>query len=149
MLWIGFLTVCCALLCAFPAMASEGDHWSIFTSIIPETTLHNFQAAWGKTWIAGDAYPGRIMHLIMSIVVFVLVLVFCLCHTIRIILNIENMVSFEWSVQEIARQCDYFQSVDNESPLVAEKTLKSSISPEYTVEVCQWTNVIIPYFHVT
>jgi len=57
-------------------MASEGDHWSIFTSIIPETTLHNFQAVWGKTWIAGDAYPGRIMHLIMSIVVFVLVLVF-------------------------------------------------------------------------
>ena len=53
------------------------------------------------------------------------------------------------SEYEITRQCDYFQSVDNESLLVAEKVLKSSISPEYTVEVCQWTNVIIPYFNVT
>jgi len=75
LLWIGVLTGCCVLLCAFPALAGEGDHWSIFASIIPENTLQNFQAAWGKTWIAGEEQPARIMHIVMAVVAFILVLI--------------------------------------------------------------------------
>ena len=71
-----FLAVTAALgvLCtASPAFAAgDGDHWSVFNWIIPQTALDNLKKSWGKTWIAGDPEPERTMHVVMCVVVFIL-----------------------------------------------------------------------------
>jgi len=76
--WLRILTGLSAVIYAVPAMASGGDHWSIFSNILPESLQENLHVVWGKTWIAGDAHPDRIMHLVMSVLVFVLAI---LCTT--------------------------------------------------------------------
>ena len=75
-LGVRFLAVMAAMgvLCtAAPAFAAgDGDHWSVFNWVIPQATLDNLRKSWGTTWIAGDAQPERTMHVVMSVVVFIL-----------------------------------------------------------------------------
>ena len=49
------------------------DHWNIFWQFAPGAVA-NLRAAWGKTWIQGDPMPGRTMHVIIGVVVFILAL---------------------------------------------------------------------------
>lgn len=45
------------------------DHWSIFSSILPETMLTNLRVMWGGTAMGQEA-PSRVMHVLMGLVVF-------------------------------------------------------------------------------
>ncbi len=59
------LVLAAALVLLFPALAlasSEGDHWSLFSLLIPEGTQHHVKEALGHTWFDG-AHVGRMMHI--------------------------------------------------------------------------------------
>ena len=49
------------------------DHWSYFSSIIPETAVHNAQTMLGLSWFGGEPVT-RVMHVPMSLFAAVLAL---------------------------------------------------------------------------
>lgn len=51
------------------------DHWSVFDTVIPDTTRENLRKVWGPTWFNGDDAPDRTMHVLMGLFVFFVALI--------------------------------------------------------------------------
>ncbi len=55
----------------------EGDHWSYFSSIIPESAVHNFQHMLGLSWFGKEPVV-KVMHVPMSLFAALLALLLAL-----------------------------------------------------------------------
>lgn len=55
---------------ASPDPVPSEDHWSVFSALVPETTIRNMRYMWGGT-VMGDEAPARVKHIFMGVVVFI------------------------------------------------------------------------------